>query len=276
MSQHSGQYDGDDLENTIIALNDKMRLHWERHSVVLRTTPKRTVGGLLRQRALSWDFGMFRVLCQRRALRLGGESGAFYKNLLLMDGVAHPFKLIAIPMLLSVPLINLSGLAFFEGATYDLYRRSLTISLKYGALAMSSIWIATIVNSLFCVRKCWPTVKWALFCAAYLASPFVYVIFYPLLMTPYVNVYDTMGAAIHWIGLGLLLTYIWWVLLTVCLLCMTSLDGKTRRGLLGSTLLAPFYYFALLVVCRTVGLLKFLTNCVAGRQIRFSAKEREH
>jgi glycosyltransferase involved in cell wall biosynthesis len=100
LSAHSKQYDGDDLENTVIALTKGMRLCWERETLVVTTIPKESILGLIRQRALSWEFGLFRVLLNKHALMLGGESGAFYKNLLLVDLFAHPFRLAAIPLLL--------------------------------------------------------------------------------------------------------------------------------------------------------------------------------
>jgi glycosyltransferase involved in cell wall biosynthesis len=265
LSQHSGEFFGDDLENTIIALDYKMKIYWERESIILMTNPKRTVMDLLKQRALSWDFGMLRVLFGKRALRLGGESGAFYKNVLLLDVIAHPFRLMAVPMLLSVPLVNFLGLVFYNGAAYDLYRNSLAFSLKYGASGIVSIWVISTVNSFACVRSLWPTVKWAMFNAVYLSSPFVYVLFYPLLSSSNVNVYDTLGAAMHWLGLGLLITYLWWAALTLCLLCITSLERKVKTELIWSVPLAPFYYFILFTVCKTVGMLKFLSRYLLTR-----------
>jgi len=44
-----------------------------------RFFPPRTFVGLTRKGSiLSWEFGMLRVLFSKKALRLGGESGAFY------------------------------------------------------------------------------------------------------------------------------------------------------------------------------------------------------
>src|SRR6185295_18312029 len=100
LKDHSGAFDGDDLESTIIALSEKMRIYWEPKTIVVSSRPKETIVGLLKQRALSWDFGLFRVLLGVRALRLSGESGAFYKNVLLMELFGHPFRLLAIPVLL--------------------------------------------------------------------------------------------------------------------------------------------------------------------------------
>ncbi|MGO9515547.1 MAG: TIR domain-containing protein, partial [Candidatus Korobacteraceae bacterium] len=60
LEMHSGQFHGDDLENTIIALHYKFAIYWERKTIVLMTKPKKTILGLVRQRALSWDFGMYR------------------------------------------------------------------------------------------------------------------------------------------------------------------------------------------------------------------------
>ena len=68
LSQHSGKFDGDDLENTIIALNRKMKFYWESETIILKTIPKSTILSLVKQRALSWDFGLLRVLFGKRAL----------------------------------------------------------------------------------------------------------------------------------------------------------------------------------------------------------------
>jgi glycosyltransferase involved in cell wall biosynthesis len=131
LASHSGNYDGDDLENTIIALTEKMPILWERTSVVIATAPKKGIRGLIRQRALSWDFGMFRVLFLKRALRIGGESGAFYKNLLLMDFFAHPFRLLAVPVLLPALFFKLMGPDLQGQIAYEVYARSVAASFKY-------------------------------------------------------------------------------------------------------------------------------------------------
>ena len=72
LSVHSGNFDGDDLENTIIALDRKMKIYWDRETILLTTQPKKTIMGLVKQRALSWDYGMLRVLLGKRALKIGG------------------------------------------------------------------------------------------------------------------------------------------------------------------------------------------------------------
>jgi hypothetical protein len=109
LKEHSGGFDGDDLENTVIALTEDMSIYWETKTIVVASKPKKTVLGLLKQRALSWDFALFRVLLDSRALRLEGQSGALYKNVLLMDLLGHPFRLLAIPVLLPIIFFSFSG-----------------------------------------------------------------------------------------------------------------------------------------------------------------------
>ncbi|HEY6392145.1 MAG TPA: glycosyltransferase family 2 protein [Bryobacteraceae bacterium] len=266
LSEHSKQYDGDDLENTLIALTKNMSLHWERDTLVLTTNPKESMLGVVRQRALSWDFGMFRVLLSKRAFMLGGNSGAFYKNIVLMDLVAHPLRLLAIPLLLGIVSFGLTGDRVFGRAAFIMYKQSLALSFDYGSSAIVGIWIATVVTSCICVRgRVVATVKWAIFNALYLSSPFVFVMYYPLVTATNVNAEDVFGSAVHWFTLGHFLTYVWWVLLTLILLCGSSLQRSTKRKLLASVLLAPMYYFILMVVCKTTGICKAFKERAFGR-----------
>jgi len=266
LANHSGEFDGDDLENTIIALDKKMRIHWERETVLLYTNSKKTIIGLIRQRALSWDFGMLRVLFGKRALWLSGESGAFYKNLLLMEFFAHPFRLIAIPVLLSVPLIQIMGPDFYYSAAGAVYRQSLAASFKYGSLAIASIWTISIINSFICVRgRIVSTIKWAIFNVIYLSSPFVYVAYYRLVAITQINAFDILGSTIHWFGLGLILTYLWWTVLTFYLLMKSSVQRNAKVDMIWSVFLSPIYFFVLLVVCKTGGIIKYLLRVLVGR-----------
>ena len=259
LSVHSKQYDGDDLENTLIALTKNMRLYWERDTLVLTTLPKQSTLGLLRQRALSWDFGMFRVLLSKRALKLGGDSGAFYKNVLLMDLVAHPLRLAAIPALLGAAVFHVLGEGVFGRAVLDVYVRLLDVSFKYGIHAIMGIWLVSVVTSAVCVRgRPTSALKWAIFNFVYLSSPFVFLMYYPLVAATNVNAGEVFGAAVYWLGLGVLLTYLWWVLLTLVLLWRSLLQPSTKRELILSVLLAPLYYFVLLVVCKTIGICKMV------------------
>jgi glycosyltransferase involved in cell wall biosynthesis len=265
LSSHSRQYDGDDLENTLIALTRKMTLYWERETIILTTIPKQSVLGLLRQRALSWDFGMFRVLLSKNAAALGGESGAFYKNVLLMDLLAHPLRLFAIPMLLGVTLFRVTGEGVVGQAAMELYKRSLASSFDFGSTAIVVIWVMSVVNSCICVRgRPISLLKWSVFNAIYLSSPFVFVMYFPLVAATNVSADQIFGAAVHWFGLGLFLTYLWWVLLTLILLWHSSLQRKAKRELLWSVLLAPVYYGVLLLVCKTAGIFKTAKSLVFG------------
>jgi glycosyltransferase involved in cell wall biosynthesis len=273
LANHTGEFHGDDLENTVIALDKKMRIYWERHTILLHTIPKRTILALIRQRALSWDFGMLRVLFAKRAWMLAGETGAFYKNVLLMDILAHPFRLVAVPLLLSVPLIKLGGLdPYADSGLSALYRKSVSMSLRYGAWAIALIWVLTILNTCICV---WPAIKsvkkriiailkWASFNAVYLFSPFVYFAYFKLVIATDFNAYDILGSTIYWIGLGLALTYAWWLTVTFCLLWKSSLQANAKVELIWSGLWAPVYFFVLLVVCKTGAIIKYIWRKLVG------------
>ncbi len=264
LREHSGGYDGDDLENTVIALTKKMPIYWEAKTIVVSSSPKKTVIGLLKQRAFSWDFGFFRVLAGGRALRLGGESGAFYKSVLLMDLLGHPFRLLAIPVLLPVIFFSFSGdTPAYETRAWELYWWSFEASFKYGPLAISAIWIVSVISSFICVRgRILSTIKWAAFNAIYSVSPFVFVMYYALVKKTGVRVEDVFGSSVYWLGTGLLLTYLWWLLVALFLLAISSLRYRAKKELLVSVLLAPIYFFALIAVCRTIGICKYLGTCV--------------
>ena len=268
LDKHSGAFDGDDLENTIIALCSGMKLHWERHAAVISTIPKRTIRGLIRQRAFSWDFGMFRVLFERRVLMMTGDSGAFYKNLLLIDCAAHPFRLMAIPVLLPGLFLWLFARDWHDTVTYEMYARSVVVSFRYGSLAILVIWLTSVVNSCACVRRIGATVKWATATAVYLMSPFVYVMYYPLLRARGDTVYEVAGSLMYWMVPGLLLTYAWWLMVTTLLLWRSLMPIQQKRRLISSLCLAPVYYFVLLVFARTLGLWKYLRLCIVSKVLR--------
>lgn len=263
LKDHSGEFDGDDLENTVIALAEKMAMYWDARTIVVSSNTQRTVLGLLKQRALSWDFGLFRVLLQKRALGLVGESGALYKNVLLMDLFGHPFRLLAIPVLLPMIFFSLSSgdSQLFGTTAWELYRVSVQASFKYGSLAIGTIWIMSVINSFICVRgNIFSTLKWAAFSAIYLASPFVFVMYYGLVRKTGVSVYDLFGSSVYWLETGLLLTYLWWVLVAFCLLMISSLQFRAKRELMWSVVLAPIYFFLLITLCRTIGICKYFSK----------------
>lgn len=265
LAQHSKRFDGDDLENTVIALKKNMRLYWERHTLVVSTVPKESIVALFRQRALSWEFGMFRVLSTIDAITLRGDSGGFYRNIILMDFLAHPLRLLAIPLLLGVLWFRLTDENVSNIVTSELYWRSIIFTLQYGPDLIISIWVLSVVNSLLSVRgRVLIALKWAIFNAVYLSSPFVFTWYFPLIAATKINIYDVMGAGVYWLGLGLLLTYTWWVLLTFCMLWGSSLERKAKIKLIPSALLAPTYYGALLTICKTVGICKALSRRAFG------------
>ena len=263
---HSGKFDGDDLENTVIALGEGQNLCWERDSITLSTIPKKTIIGLLKQRALSWDYGMLRVLLGKRALQLRGESGALYKNAILMDLLGHPFRLLAIPVLLAGICYKVAfSLGSYRLSALHAYFAAARISFAYGSRAILGIWVLSIAVSAICVRgRFFSILKWAVFNAVYLASPFVYWMYYGLARNSNIDAYDILGSSAYWLGTGLLITYLWWVLVTLFLLAWSSLPREDKRELLWSVFLAPLYYFTLLVVCRTVGICKYLAMTATG------------
>jgi cellulose synthase/poly-beta-1,6-N-acetylglucosamine synthase-like glycosyltransferase len=266
LSVHSKKFDGDDLENTIIALSQRLRLHWQREHLVVTTTPKPSLASLLKQRALSWDFGLFRVLLTKRALLLGGEAGAFYKTLLWTDLVAHPFRVLAIPMLLGAVLFRYFGHGVTERATREIIFQSFQFSFTIGSRAILGTLVASVLTAAVCVRgRPRSVLKWAAVNLVYLFSPFVFFLYYPLVHATNVHAEDVFGAAVHWFGLGLFLTYAWWALVTLVLLSFSSLRGRAKRELLPFVLLAPAYYFLLLLVAKTAGILKAFKELLIGR-----------
>src|ERR1039457_7197457 len=107
-----------------------------------------------------------------------------------MDFLAHPFRLIAVPVLLSLALFRMLGPGFYGGAMYEVYRQSVAASFKYGALAIISIWIMSVISSAICVRgRIVSTIKWSAFSLIYLSSPFVYLMYYRLVKATNINAY---------------------------------------------------------------------------------------
>jgi glycosyltransferase involved in cell wall biosynthesis len=60
LSRHTGVFEGDDLESTILATLLNLKIGYETQGVIVTTRPKRSLGALFKQRALIWDVGLIR------------------------------------------------------------------------------------------------------------------------------------------------------------------------------------------------------------------------
>lgn len=262
LGRHRGEFEGDDLENTVHALADNARLRWEPSTVTISTKAKPTIVSLLKQRALSWDYGLLRVLISFKSLRLSGESAAFYRNILLADFLAHPLRLAAIPLLMSVLLFNFIFSAEGGAAWRSVYSAGVVLTLQYGAIGILWVWVACIFSSALAVRNFRSTLRWSVITGVYLSSPFAYLVSYPILSQNNVSAAAIISAASQWMGLGLFVTYLWWLILTAVLFVLSSLDRPLKLRLAWSLPFAPVYYLILLVISKTIAIIKFITRIV--------------
>jgi hypothetical protein len=222
--KHSFQFEGDDLESTILAFEQRMNISFS-NELVVRPSPKPNMVFVIKQRAKIWDYGLIRVLFSKAntLVHMKNRDGAFFRHTLINDILLHPLKILSLLVLL-ISLIN---------------PNIVTISVQITSIIVYSlIWALNI------------------FSFAYTDEPFSKTSFYIVsaslyMFSPYLHIFIKSRP------LAVILTYSYWFLLTGSLI-MRSTENKTNKAILLLWAIAsPIYYFLLLFTSRTYAFAKY-------------------
>ena len=108
LQQHSGKFEGDDLELTMLAALQKPNeesIRYERSRMVITTKLKPTWTDLFVQRSRIWAFGLIRACFDTRGIFVQrGRYGAFYRGVFISEILAHPFKLMLLPTIVLITI----------------------------------------------------------------------------------------------------------------------------------------------------------------------------
>ncbi|MEO8393864.1 MAG: TIR domain-containing protein [Chloroflexota bacterium] len=282
LAQHSGIFEGDDLESTILAMLLKPardNVDYEADRVFVTTTLKENIGQLVTQRSLIWDVGLIRIFFDKFGflLRQRTPLGTFFRTFFVTEVVAHPFKLFAILLLFADLLFDLFLTLFPKSYSSDLIQFLIELSnTAYSILVATFTFYLLLagVNIFFIARSKWN-------------SPFrklgfiIYSLFYMLISCIVVllpsPIFERVREALHmfpglilysfW-GSSLVFTYfLWYGVCAFLILYRATYSGETWTEtikLLAYSLLMPLYYGFLLAIPRTVGFGRYIWKIVWG------------
>jgi hypothetical protein len=259
LKEHSGVFEGDDLELTMLAYKSGMRVNYE-NSIVARTETPGTWSALISQR-LRWDFGLIRLLSQRRFWKNlffhATKESALFRAIIIADVAMHPIKLLS---LLYVFVLDLSTTPSSGGG----------IMFKILIAIFAAATLLGLLSSVY-MRHHWrKRVKFAALWIIYICSPFLVILakkyldlaksdLPPVLdanqcfsihpLQKLINVHEPIVLAL------IAASPLWWFPLS-CILVRRSNDKAARR--IGfHTVLLPFYFFFQLVIVRTITLISW-------------------
>jgi cellulose synthase/poly-beta-1,6-N-acetylglucosamine synthase-like glycosyltransferase len=277
--EHSGAFDGDDLELTLLAYAGGMRIKHD-SSVVALTAQPTSLRELLSQR-IRWDWGLLRMLAQPRLWRQvfirPTRIGALIRSLFLADVLLHPIKLFALlyPVYLCFTLI--------EPAFLVIPDERLDPALDVSKVIFSAFFMIGLLSAVWIRAPGSMRVKYALAWALYFGT--LYLAFFAgrelqdfsqanleplidsgsyMLLSPWQHILlPKLIPVVILLGSVCL----WWVPLTFLLLRRSQCQYARRIGL--HLLLLPLFHVLLLAVVRTVAMGGFLCfGWVGHRQMR--------
>jgi glycosyltransferase involved in cell wall biosynthesis len=250
IEQHSGCFEGDDLESTMLAaVYNHGRVEYEPNMIVVKSNPMKNLGALLKQRAYVWEAGLVRVFWDLGITRLfvntkskwnqGSLHRGFYRSVFITEVLAHPLKIISLGLSVLIFLLSLTSSSDLEQFRDILIKGLNFISFSYGLLWLSSVVsIILLGHSLQHILLC-------LYFTLYMSGLII-----PSLWN---GTFQVIG-----------ITYLWCYGLCAALIIGVSESAKGKIQWLVCGLLMPFYYTMLLIFPRTFGFAK----CISGK-IRF-------
>lgn len=253
IEQHSGCFEGDDLESTMLAsLYNHGRVEYEPNMIVIKSNPMRNLGALFRQRAYIWEAGLLRAFWDLGIARLfvntqskGNQENlhrAFYRSVFITEVLAHPLKIASIGLSFSLLLLSLTG-SFDPEQFRDIFTKGLnSISFSYGLL-----WLSSVVSIILSGRS----FRHILLC-----------LYFTLYMSGFIIPYLWDGTL-----QAIAITYLWCYGLCATLIIVGPESAKGKIQCLICGLVMPFYYTMLLIFPRTFGFVR----CIS-RKIRAKAR----
>ena len=260
LKQHSGFFEGDDLESTILANSLDFKVVYDDSQVFATTSLKKNIKELFRQRMNIWDVGLIRVFANTPGfMKLRGPNGAFFQSVFITEVMAHPFRILSmIGIFLTFILVLVKGLDFVPHGTLlsdvNNFVQAMLHATSWVYLILWILNVGLIIRALQAPRKILTNgLMLTIYFTFYMATPLV-----PLITTDF--------------GQMMAITYLWWYsLCAILILFGTELwTVKVRSLLLG--FLMPFYFAFLLVFPRSLGFMKYILRRAQGKYTHQSRK----
>jgi len=260
LKDHSGIFEGDDLESTMIATWKNLRVSYETRKAIVTTKLKKNLWELIKQRTCIWDLGLIRTFVDaRKTLKQKSAHGIFFRSILITEVLAHPFKVLSIVglffILLSVLLGSLTEipsnflLSRFKEAVY--LNEFVLRVLRNTSVVYIILWLLNTVSIILASCSVWRSIgKWRLikkvflwffYFTCYMATPLI-----PLVVSDF--------------GQALGFTYLWWYAFCAIMILLGSEPWRDKVRWLIWGLLMPFYYAFLLALPRTLGFGIYITG----------------
>jgi len=256
LARHSGIFEGDDLEITMLATLFNFDVAFETREVIATTNPKRNIGELFRQRMNIWDIGLIQVFFSTHwFLKQRGQNGAFFNAIFITEILAHPFKILSIiGIFLTFFLTAINSLDIMPKwrLLFQLNDSILSI-LQSTSWIYLLLWLFTVLSIFQALLPHPHTIlnglRLVLYFTFYMATPLI-----PLISTSFGQM---IGA-----------TYLWWYSLCAVLILISTETWETKLRSLLLSFLMPFYFAVLFVFPRTLGFIKYIVGRVQGKYTR--------
>jgi cellulose synthase/poly-beta-1,6-N-acetylglucosamine synthase-like glycosyltransferase len=261
IKKHSGKFEGDDLELTLLAYESDMRIKHE-NSIAAHTKTPGKLSTWISQRS-RWDFGFFRLLMQprfwKKLFSRPTQVGAIFRAIAISEVLLHPFKLLSFiyPFILYILITNSTG--------NDGHVNNISILLSIFSWMLTAALILGLTSIIYISDAGWKRVKYALLWIIYMCSPYFVILgvwllkWHPhldlpprldidqyLAIPPMQEFLTVIGPNVILIIVGSLL---WWLPLSYILIRLSNDRTAKKFGI--HTLLLPFYFFLQLVLLRT-------------------------
>jgi glycosyltransferase involved in cell wall biosynthesis len=270
LTQHSGSFEGDDLECTMVAATmrrDGSNLDYDRSRVFSSTTLKRTVRELIRQRAHIWDVGLIRSFFDAPGVLLTrGRYGVFFRAILITEVFAHVFKLLSLPavvgFLCGLVLLHMRSENEIAWWGTDVVTDVADVCLDVliaTSFVYFGLWLANIASV---VWGEWHAPKrlasMVLYVTAYMVLPLAYVFIVPLASDAMYELGPDRLQNAYWtFGPVASVSYVWWWLMSIVVVFSSSEKWSAKTSLARWSLLMPLYFLCLILVARTYGFTMF-------------------
>lgn len=284
LAEHSGIFEGDDLESTILAASLRSTgqpVDYDAERLIVTTTLKPTLGRLIQQRSRIWDIGTIHVFFDRFRSLFSQRSplSAFFQTFFLAEVVAHPFRIVTFLWLF--PAIVFDSLYHFVPG----FRSSTITALAYdfiraalGVLDASFIVYCalTMVGIMLVMRSRWGAASGKLRLAVYFGLYMFFSCYIALLPLDSIG---TVQQSVNEAGVsnfivysywGTALIFSYWLWYGACAFLIIYRARYSREPAaetlrqLAYAALMPFYYGFLLIVPRTLGFGLYLWRRLRG------------
>jgi len=264
LKQHSGFFEGDDLESTILAILSKFKITYDDRQVFASTKLKKNIKELFRQRMNIWDVGLIRVFANTQGfMKQNGYDGAFFQSVYITEVWALPFRILS-----TVGILLTSILVIVGSFCYCTLPGGILIP-KINDLILTTLQSTSWIYIFLWLFNIWLILRASrMFQNPYNNGLMLIVYFTFYMATPLISLI-TLD-----FGKMMAITYLWWYSLCAILILNSTEALTTKLHSLILSLLMPFYFAFLFVFPRSFGFMKYFLNRIQGRYSHRSDKVR--